>query len=251
MSDLKANQFFSVIISAFLSALIAYSISAFGMMHNVDASIIGTLMILVPGLLFTNGMRDIIYGDTNSGINRIVQVMLIAMGIALGTAAAWHATNILWGHPELTAPIAYSGVMQCLWAFIGCIGFAILFNIHHMGVLICAAGGMMTWAVYLIAVKLGSDLIGANFWAALFASAYSETMARFRKCPAISYLVVSVFPLLPGAGIYYTVCYALENDLDLALHKGLETAAIAGVMAVGILIISTAVRVLNTRKLQK
>ena len=251
MARMKANQFFSTIISAFLSALIAYSISAFGMMHNVDASIIGTLMILVPGLLFTNAMRDIIYGDTNSGINRIVQVMLIAMGIALGTAAAWHATNTLWGHQAPGVSIAYSGMLQCLWAFIGCIGFSILFNIHNLGVLICAAGGMITWAVYLLAMELGADVVGANFWAALFASAYSETMARIRKFPAISYLVVSVFPLLPGAGIYYTVCYALENDLELALHKGLETAAIAGVMAVGILMISTAVRVLNTRRFSK
>ncbi len=33
-------------------------------------------MILVPGLLVTTSMRDIIYGDINSGINRIVQVFL-------------------------------------------------------------------------------------------------------------------------------------------------------------------------------
>ena len=251
MSDLKANQFFSTIASAFLSALIAYSVFAFGLMRNVDASIIGTLMILVPGLLFTNGMRDIIYGDTNSGINRMVQVLLIAMGIALGTAAAWHVTATLWGHPVIPAPIAYSGIMQCLWAFIGCIGFAILFNVHSLGVWICAAGGLITWAVYLLAEYLGADVIAANFWAALFASAYSETMARVRKYPAISYLVVSIFPLLPGAGIYYTVSYALENQMDLAVSKGLETAAIAGVMAVGILMVSTAVRVLNIWKLNR
>ena len=67
-------------------------------------------------------------------------------------------------------------------------------------------------------------------------------MARIRKYPATSYLVVSLFPLLPGAGIYYTMGYALEGNMTLALHKGLETAAVAGVMAVGILVISTAVR---------
>jgi hypothetical protein len=42
-------------------------------------------------------MRDIIFGDTNSGINRIVQVLLIAAAIALGTGAAWNLTNALWG----------------------------------------------------------------------------------------------------------------------------------------------------------
>ena len=42
-------------------------------------------------------MRDLIYGDTNSGINRIVQVFLTAFAIALGTAAAWHVTAGVYG----------------------------------------------------------------------------------------------------------------------------------------------------------
>ena len=247
----KTNHFFSTIISAFLSAMLAYSISALGLMDNVDTSIIGTLMILVPGLLFTNAMRDIIYGDTNSGINRSVQVLLIAMGIGLGTAAAWSVTTTLWGHPSVTPAINYNGVLQCFACLVGCIGFSILFNIHGKGTWLCPFGGMLTWAVYLVAVDLGCGIIGATFWAALFGSAYSEAMARIRKYPAISYLVVSIFPLLPGAGIYYTVSYALENQMELALSKGLETASVAGVMAVGILMISTLVRVLTVWKSQK
>ena len=248
MSDLKANQFFSTILSAFVCSFLAYSLSSFGLMHNVDTSIIGTLMILVPGLLFTNAMRDVIYGDTNSGINRIVQVLLIAMGIALGTAAAWHCVGTLWGHRAVSAPLVYSGFIQCFVSFISCIGFAIIFNVHGKGIWLCALGGTITWGVYLIAYHFGAGIVGANFWAALVASAYSEIMARIRKYPAISYLVVSIFPLLPGAGIYYTVSYALDNRMTDALYKGLETASIAGVMAVGILIVSTAVRVLNIRK---
>jgi uncharacterized membrane protein YjjP (DUF1212 family) len=251
MSKLKVNQFFNTIISAFLSALIAYSIASFGLMNNVDSSIIGTLMILVPGLLFTNAMRDIIYGDTNSGINRIVQVLLIAMAIALGTAAAWNVTDSVWSHGIVNPPITYSAFIQCLVSLIGCIGFAILFNIHGKGIWLCALGGMLTWAVYLLAFHFGAGLIGANFWAALFASAYSEGMARIRKSPAIAYLVVSVFPLLPGAGIYYTVSFALQGQMEEALHKGLETGSVAGVMAVGILLVSSAVRALNSWKSQK
>lgn len=245
MSDLKANQFFSTIISTFLFSFLAYSIGSFGMTHNVDTAIIGTLMILVPGLLFTNAMRDIIYGDTNSGINRIVQVLLIAMAIALGTAAAWHFSGALWGHPSVQPPVVYSGIFQCFASFISCIGFAIVFNVHGACVWHCALGGTLTWAVYLFAYHMGAGIIEANFWAAFAASAFAEIMARIRKYPASSFLVVSIFPLLPGAGIYYTVSYALEGQMRMALDKGLETASIAGVMAVGILLVSTVVRVQN------
>ena len=66
MNRLKANQFFRTIAAAFPMALLAYAMQAAGLSHNADMVTIGALMILVPGLLFTNAMRDIIFGDTNS-----------------------------------------------------------------------------------------------------------------------------------------------------------------------------------------
>ena len=247
MDDLKANPFFSTIASSFFMALAAYIVAGFGLTDNIDTAIIGALMILVPGLLFTNSMRDIIYGDTNSGINRLVQVVLIAVAIASGTAAAWQATSFLWGQTG-GAIVTHSHVVQCLVSFIGCIGFAIYFNVHSMGVLLTSLGGLLTWAGYLVAMELGCGVVGANFWAAVVAAVYSEIMARVRKYPALSYLVVSIFPLLPGAGIYYTMTYILQSNTEMAWAKGMETAAIAGVMAVGILLVSTAVRAFYTLK---
>ena len=251
MEKWGANPFFRIIAAAFIMAIPAYGLNAAGLVPNPDAAVIGALMILVPGLLFTNAMRDIIYGDTNSGINRLVQVMLIAVAIALGTAAAWSVTGSIWGQPAGNPVIVYPFLIQCLVSFIGCIGFSIYFNVHGMGIWLCAVGGMLTWAVYLTAEHFGAGVIAANFWAAAFSSAFAEIMARIRKYPAISYLVIAAFPLLPGAGIYYTMSYILQGQMDLAGQKGLQTAGIAGVMAVGILLVSTAVRLFYIWKNQR
>lgn len=89
MDKLRANPFFRIILAAFIMAFIAYGFGAASIVTNPDVVTIGALMILVPGLLFTNAMRDIIYGDTNSGTNRIVQVLLTAAAIGIGTGAAW------------------------------------------------------------------------------------------------------------------------------------------------------------------
>ena len=67
-------------------------------------------------------------------------------------------------------------------------------------------------------------------------------MARVRKYPAISYLVVSIFPLLPGAGIYYTINAFVQGHMNDFSKIGSHTIAIAGALAVGILIVSTTVR---------
>ncbi len=247
----RANQFFRTIASSFFMAVLAYAFGALGLTRNPDAVTIGALMILVPGLLFTNAMRDIIYGDTNSGVNRIVQVFLVAAAIALGTASAWNLATYLWGVPTSVAPIPYPILLQCLFAFVGCIGFAILFNIHGPGVLLCALGGALSWAVYCIVLELGHSSIQAYFWSALFSSVYSETMARIRKYPAISYLVVSIFPMIPGAGVYYTMNYAVQGQMDLFAQKGMFTAAVAGIIAVGILLGSTVFRMYSDWKFHR
>ena len=243
-----ANQFFRILIASFLMALPAYTLGAVGFAHNSNAIIIGALMLLVPGLLFTNALRDIIHGDTNSGINRIVQVLLIALAIALGAAAAWPLSQTFWGPvPEVPA-IVYSDWLQAIACFIGCVGFFILFNIHGPGGLLCALGGTLTWLIYLFTLRYtGNDLI-AYFSGTLFAAVYSEILARIRKYPAISYLVVSVFPLIPGAGVYYAMHYAVAGQMDAFAQKGLHTAAIAGIMAAAILLGSTTVRLITSHR---
>ncbi len=251
MDRLGANQFFRTIAAAFPMALLAYTMNAFFPSVRSDCVIIGTLMILVPGLLFTNAMRDIIFGDTNSGINRIVQVLLIAVAIALGAAVAWNAVAFVWHAPITSVPISHTLLMECLGCAIGCLGFAITFNIHGPGALLCILGGVLTWTVYALSLELGAGEIGAYFYGAVFASAYSEVFARIRKCPAIGYLVIAVFPLIPGSGVYYTMEYAVQGQMDLFTSKGMNTAAIAGAMAVGILLISTAFRLWSTRKTTK
>ncbi len=251
LSQWKANTFFSTIASAFLMAMLTYAMSAVGLPINPDAVNIGALMILVPGLLFTNAMRDIIYGDINSGVNRCVQVVLIAMAIALGTASAWQLASTLWGAPISSAFISYPIVLQCFFAFLGCAGFIFLFNIHGKGSLLCALGGALTWAVYLIALEFSGSELTSYFWAALSSSLYSEIMARIRKYPAISYLVISIFPIIPGAGAYYTMHYAVQGQTELFASMGLFTAAIAGIMAVGILLGSTGFRMYSHWKIRK
>lgn len=245
---LKANQFFRLIASSFLMALLAYLTGICGIANNTDAVIIGTLMILVPGLLFTNAMRDIIYGDTNSGINRIVQVLLIAAAIALGTGAALNLTDTLFHTSIVSTTVTHSLAVTAIASFVGCVGFFIVFNIHGPGGFLCALGGLITWVAYSLMVKLGINDVMAYFIATMIAALYSESMARLRKYPAISYLLISVFPLIPGAGIYYTTNHLVRGDMASFASVGGKTIAIAGAMAVGILLISTVFRLITLRK---
>ena len=241
MDLLKTNQFVRTITAAFFMAAVAYTLGVFGFTDSTDATIIGALMLLVPGLLFTNAMRDIMSGDTNSGINRVMQVLLIAAAICLGTAAAWSVLVPALGEP-INAPIVDHNIaVESFGAFVSSIGFCILFNIHGPGMILCAGGAVLTWCMYSLCLNTGCGDVMAYFWATIIAAAYAEVMARIRKYPVISYLVVSVFPLIPGAGVYYTMSHAVRGDMVSFADQGTHTIAVAAMMAVGMLLVSTTV----------
>jgi len=245
LGKFNSNAFFQKIASGFAMAFFAYLLAELGLARNIDTSVIGTLMLLVPGLLFTNALRDIIFGDINSGVNRTVAALLIAAAVALGTAAAWNTAEFLWGIPAAPAPLIHSDLVTCLATFVACVGFLFVWNIHGSGSWLCALGGFLTWAVFCLADSLGYSYAMCCFFGTLLAASYAEIMARIRKYPAISYLVISLIPLIPGSNIYYTAQQAVQQNMDGFLHQGVLTLITAGVMAVGIILVSSAARIIH------
>ena len=49
---------------------------------------IGDIMLLIPGILMTNSIRDILIGDTISGVMRLVESLLWAGALACGFMCA-------------------------------------------------------------------------------------------------------------------------------------------------------------------
>ena len=86
LGDVKANTLFSNLISSMVIAVVAIIGMLTGIGNNIDMIIIGAIMTLVPGVGITNIMRDIISGDVITGTNKIAEVMLIAISIAVGIA---------------------------------------------------------------------------------------------------------------------------------------------------------------------
>lgn len=68
-----------------------------GVPIHADKMIIGTIMLLVPGIAITNGMRDVLVGDFLTALTRFAEVVIVAMGITTGVAAAITVTRFFLG----------------------------------------------------------------------------------------------------------------------------------------------------------
>jgi len=84
---LNINEFFVNSFCGGLCAILAIIFLKINLCTNLDKTIIGSIMLLVPGLIITNAIRDTIAGDFLSGITKASEAFLIAVSIAVGTGA--------------------------------------------------------------------------------------------------------------------------------------------------------------------
>ena len=75
-------------IASFLSGMASLLCCRVCPLLHADMVLIGVIMLLVPGIPFTNAIRDILLGDIISGSLRLVEAVLLAAMLALGMMAA-------------------------------------------------------------------------------------------------------------------------------------------------------------------
>lgn len=97
MGRMHVNLFVKTVLAAFVSAFLAAGLVHVGLGQNINFITIGALMALVPGVVFTNFLRDIMAGDTVAGLIKLVEAVLTAGAIAIGTFVAMAAVAGIWG----------------------------------------------------------------------------------------------------------------------------------------------------------
>lgn len=90
---LKLQRIIQTIICSAMVGLGAVFFTGIGLGTSVDKIIIGNIMLLIPGIAFTTSVRDMISGDTISGLLGLCEAVIRALAIAVGFAL------VLWGLP--------------------------------------------------------------------------------------------------------------------------------------------------------
>lgn len=135
--------------------------------------------------------------------------------------------------------------LQILTAFLGSLGFSVLFNLRRSKLWIAALGGAIAWIIYL---SLGTVLTGdavRYFFAASLLTVYAEVFARIKKTPTTSFLVSGIIPLVPGRALYNTMKFALSGDWPAFRETAIYTLQLALAIATGIMLISSFISVVT------
>lgn len=242
LSKLESNPLtLNFLISLCTESFIMLSVHL-GFGHHTGYITLGVVMLLISGLGTTNGVRDLVHLDTLSGLVNIFASFTGAVGIALGIALPLYLLRSWGGSEPMT--IAPGMALQLLACFVSCWGFAVRFHVVGRKIVFCALGAVLTWAVYSMALQLRPETYLATLFASFACGFYAQIMARLNRAPATVFSTVSVFPLIPGASLYYMMYGIVVRDQAFAFARGVELLLTCFAIVLGFMAVETLSRLI-------
>lgn len=235
---LQLNSFVSVFCSCVLVALLGIGAVSAGLGDHRDLIIIGSIMMFLPGVSITNAVRDFLSGDSLSGLARAAEAIMTALSIAVGVGVV-----LRFAQTDLSDSGGQVQLfLQFLWAFLSTCGFCFIFNVPRRHIPAGSLVGAVGWLIFQAMSLAGFSGIMACFVGSCTVAALSDLFARLFKDAATLFTIPGILPLVPGAGMYYTMQALLDNQTGSAAQIGLQTILMAGSIAAALLIVSSIIK---------
>lgn len=241
-----SSRYLSKIVGGICNSLVATLLCLasyrLGFGSSLSNIIIGAIMPLIPGVPFVNGVRDLADSDYIAGTTRLTDAMLGFFCIALGVGTSFVLDgSIFQGMIELkgvTVNAETAGLgWQTLAAFIGTFAFAILFGVPRQQYATCGIIGAIGWAAFLIMTRAGiAGMMVSITFSTVLICLMSRMVAVWDKCPSTVYLLCGIFPLVPGAGIFWFTYYLVAEKFRLSMTTGFNAGMAAIAIVLGIIL---------------
>lgn len=124
-------------------------------------------------------------------------------------------------------------ILEVIMAGVGTMAFSLLYSVPNRFYPYCGVIGGAGWLVYRMSLREVTAPTAA-FAAAIVVVLLSRLFAVRKRCPVTVFLISGIFPLVPGAGIYWTAYYIVMNELAKASQTGFQAFKIAVGIVLGI-----------------
>lgn len=94
---LRLNSFVLNMAASFFMSLTGVAVRSLWVPNlNLEPFIAGAIMVMLPGVAMTNGIRDTLEGDFVSGSSRMIEALVIAASLALGIGVGMAAGHMIF-----------------------------------------------------------------------------------------------------------------------------------------------------------
>ena len=207
-----------------------------GLTLHSDLIMIGTIMNVIPGVAFTNSLRDLLGGDLMTGILRLSEVLIDTVAIAGGYAMS---LLLLKNIANTTTTVQEATPEMILYRFIGAMictfGLTLLYNLEWRSITFAMIGAAIACLIFEIYIYMFANVFVGALLAAMAVAAYSDIIAHIIKTPTTILLIPGIVPMVPGGLLFRAMLALLDKEAESASDYGSRALFVSMGITIGIL----------------
>lgn len=221
-------------VSALLATTIATLFSAYVMPLTLNAVVLASLIVLLPGMTLTTAVRELSSQHLVSGIARMAGAMATLLKLTFGAVAATQLCRVLGVVGPAVVPMPVPLWVEWLALFSGALSFAVLFRSAPRDGVLVVASVMFGYAL----TRLGGAQFGPEFGvfiAGLGVGAVSNLYATLYQRPGAVIREPGIILLVPGSVGFKSLSFVFERDVFLGVDTAFSLIAILVSLVAGLL----------------
>lgn len=227
---------------AIVSAFLATGIMRIDPSINVSLVVLSSIIVFIPGLALTLGLRELAARDLLSGTARIMDAIMLLFKLYFGAVLGMALGHACWGEVEFVLPqkvpqwTAWFAVLVLSGSLV--VMFKSRIKDGFWGIL----SGFIAYSTSLLAAGYFGIALGA-FFGAFCVGVYANLYARVLKSPAIIVSLQGLVILVPGSKVYIGLNTVVSGENMLGTeHIGTQAFMIFMSLVAGLIFSNVAIQ---------
>ena len=205
-------------LSSLMAAIFAAGLSAYYPQIYPPIIVLSSIIVFIPGLAITMGLKDLAARHLMSGTSRVMDGVMCLFKLYFGTALGVALGHQVFGHvPHIPAPAVPGWTM---WLAVPMLSMTliVLFKNRPKD----APWGVLSAIIAFVGSLLGAIYVGESlglFVGAVLTGVYSNVYSRITNEPSSVVLLHGVVLLVPGSKAYITLNEMVSGEVMLNLSS--------------------------------
>jgi uncharacterized membrane protein YjjP (DUF1212 family) len=206
-------------LAAFVAAFVAASLATLVAPFAVYTATLAGIIVLLPGLLLTNAIRELAQRHLASGTARLAGAIVTLLSLVFGVALGDRLAAALFGAAPRIDPQSLPAWTAVVAVIAAGASFVVILRAERTDAFWMIIAGAFTYTVGRFSAQWVGPELGL-FLAALLAGVLSAFWSGFKDRPQQVVLVPGILMLVPGSIGFRS----LSNLLDKDVISGIQTA---------------------------
>jgi len=221
-------------IAALVASLAAGSIVWTGLDAAPDRVILAALVVMLPGMTLTIGMRELATNHLLSGLSNTAAALIRLLGLVFGVAAGAALADRLYGEPQLGTLDPFSNAAVLAAAVVSGLAFVVTLRAPSRDALFTCTAALLAVSASLVTTPVVGDAAGV-FVAALAVGLAGSLLARTLRRSPLVFIVPGVLVLVPGSAGFQSASDLLEGRTVRGVDAAIDTLVTALAIVYGLI----------------